>query len=115
LRDVEDEVEQVLLLDVDGAGEVHVMRLKPVGDEGHEQNVAVGALSGFLADGRDQEVVDVEGHVVAVVLDGADGQDDDGLVVSAGDFAELGPGVVLVEVRDLGHGGFGQRTTAGVR
>ena len=93
---VEHEVQQVLLLDVDRAGEVHVVRLEAVGNERHQQDVAVGPLRRLLGDRADQEVVDVERHVVAVILDGPDRQHDDRLF---GDpLFQFRPSVVVVEV-----------------
>src|SRR5450631_2370155 len=86
---VEDEVEQVLDLDIDGAVEIHVMGFVTERDDRHEQDVATSAASGFLADLPDEEVVDIERQVRPMVFNRADGKHDDGLCFS--NFAQFGP------------------------
>ncbi len=101
LGDVEDEVEQVLLTNVDRAGEVHVVRLKPVRDERHQQNVVGRAFGSFFADVPDQKVIDVERHVIAVIFDRSDRKNDDGLLLDP--LAEFRPTVVVIEISFSRH------------
>ena len=60
LGNVGHEVEQMLDPNVDRAGKIHVVGFKAVGDQGQEENLAVGSLRGFLADVPDEIVVSVE-------------------------------------------------------
>ena len=96
LGHIEHEVEQVFHPDVDGAGKVHVVGLEAVGDERHQQDVATGPPGGFLADGPDEEVVSIERQVRPVVFHRADGENHHRL--SFNGLAQLGPGVMLIEI-----------------
>jgi hypothetical protein len=70
------------------------MGFEAVGDDRHQKDVAGGAIRCFLADRPDEEVIGIEREVGSVVLDGTDGQHDDGL--TPGHLLQLDPGVVLI-------------------
>ena len=96
LCDIEDEIEQMLDLDVDGAREIHVMRFVAERNDRHQENVAFRLLRRGFADAPDQKVVDIQGQMRAMVLDGSDRQHHDGLALRH--LAQFRPGVVLVQI-----------------
>ncbi len=94
LCDIEDEVEQMLDLDVDGTREIHVMCLVTERNDRHQENVAFCLLRRSFADTPDQKVVDIQGQMRTMILNGSDRQHHHRLSLRR--LAQFRPGVVLV-------------------
>ncbi len=61
LRDVQNKMQQMLRVDIDGTGKIHVVRLESIRDQGQQQHLSSRKLGGRLADTPDQEVIGIEG------------------------------------------------------
>jgi len=99
--DVEGVVEERLALDVDASGEVCVVGAVAVGAGGHEEDVVWDALRGSPGDLLGDGDVGVDGEVVAVVLQGGCGDEDDPVLLSG--LPDLVPGQFVVHVLLGGH------------
>ena len=99
LGDVQAESDERLRLDVDGAGEVDVVQVQPVGDRRQHQHLVGGPAADFQTDRFAQEHIDIQRQMLAVLLGRGRGQNDqflrgDGVV-------HLGPGKTVVAVLGL--------------
>ena len=103
LCDIKDKIEQMLDLDVDGAREIHVMGLVTERDDRHQENVAICLLRRSLANAPDQKVVDIQGQMRTMILNGSDRQHHHWLPLRH--LAQFRPGVVLVQIVFAGHEG----------
>ena len=95
-RDVHHEVLQVVVPHGDRPGEVHVVVLEPVGQGRQDQHLVGDELRRAFAHAAHQVGVHVQGHVIAVVLRGPDGQDDGRLLLHL--VLQFDPGVVVVAI-----------------
>ena len=78
-HDVDEVIDDVVPLDGDDAGKIHVVGVEGVGHHRQHQQFVRGAPARGVAEPGDDEVVGVERQVVAVLLGGADRLDDDRL------------------------------------
>src|SRR5690606_1278690 len=75
--DVGHIVDEVLDLHRDRAGKPHVVRVETVGDDRHAHHEIGATLRGFIAEPGDDPVVEVNGQVRTVLLDGPDRDEHD--------------------------------------
>ncbi len=70
---IQHKMQHVLHGDVDRPRHVHVMFLEPVGDRGQEEYFAIRAPCRLFANRGDNEIVNIQGEMLAMVFNRPDG------------------------------------------
>ena len=96
LGDVQAEGDKDVRFNVDGAGEVDMVPVQPIGDWRKHEHLVSGAASDFQADRFAQEQIDVQRQVFAMLFGRCRGQDDQ--LLGGDRFVHLGPGQTVVAV-----------------
>src|SRR5579871_2879535 len=96
MRNVVAEVDKDVFPHSNGAWEPHVVFVETVMDHGRGQNLTAGAARGLLCDVLDQNVVDVDRQVIAMLLNGSDGNHNHGAL--PGPLASFRPGKCAVQM-----------------
>ena len=94
LDDIEDAADEVLVVAVHGAGEVHDMAAVAVPVGRQDQHLARDLLADAVGDALWANNIDIQRQVRPVLLDRADGQDAD--LAQLDGVVDLGPGELFV-------------------